>query len=45
MFENIFEKIFKQILGDYIEGFDGNNLNMGIWTGNVEIKNVSLKKK
>ena len=44
MLEGIVEKIVQKLLGEYIDGFDSNNLHIGIWSGEVTIKNVRLKK-
>ena len=44
MFEKLVEGIIQRFAGAYIEGFDPKNLNIGIWSGNVLIENVSLKK-
>lgn len=43
MFESLLEKILQSKLGKYLDGLDEKNLNVGIWSGNVEIENVSLK--
>jgi vacuolar protein sorting-associated protein 13A/C len=43
MFESILEKVLLKVLGDYITGIDAKNLNIGIWSGDVVIENVSLK--
>ena len=43
MFEALLEKILQSKLGRYLNGLDEKNLNIGIWSGNVIIENVSLK--
>lgn len=43
MFEAILEKILQSKLGRYLNGLDEKNLKVGVWSGNVEIENVSLK--
>ena len=43
MFEALLEKILKSSLGKYLNGLDEKNLKIGVWSGNVEIENVSLK--
>ena len=40
MFESLLEKLLNKFLGDYIQGFESNNLKIGIWSGNVIIQNV-----
>ena len=29
--------------GSFIKGFDKNNIKLGIWSGKIDIENVSLK--
>jgi vacuolar protein sorting-associated protein 13A/C len=45
MFEKLLESILSTYLGRFIEGFDQNNLKVGVWSGNVQIENVSLKQQ
>lgn len=44
MFESILERVLSKILGEFIEGFNASNLNVGVWSGDVEISQVSLKR-
>lgn len=44
MFESLVERLLKQVIGEYIEGFNSENLSIGLWSGEVVIKNVALKK-
>jgi vacuolar protein sorting-associated protein 13A/C len=44
MFEKILGRLLNQLLVEYVEGFDSNNLNLSLWTGEVNIENVRLKK-
>ena len=37
MFESLLEKILNTVLGKFIEGFDAQNLHIGIWSGEVTI--------
>jgi vacuolar protein sorting-associated protein 13A/C len=37
-------KVLSSLLGEYIEGLDKNNMDVGIWSGNVKIENVALKR-
>ncbi|CAD8141116.1 unnamed protein product [Paramecium pentaurelia] len=43
MFEYLLEKILNQVLGKFIDGFDTQNLHIGIWSGEVTIQDVALK--
>jgi vacuolar protein sorting-associated protein 13A/C len=45
MFEKILGGLLNRLLGDYVEGFDSNNLNLSLWSGEVNIENVRLKKE
>lgn len=45
MFERILFKILQKYLGDYILGLDTANLQLGVWSGNIIIENVSLNSK
>lgn len=44
MFEALAERLLNSILGEYIENFSAENLKIGIWSGEVVLKNVVLKK-
>lgn len=44
MFEALVERLLNKILGEYIENFSSENLNIGIWSGQVVLKNIALKK-
>jgi len=43
MFELLLEKVLLNIVGPYIQGIDRQNLQLGIWNGNVTVHNVSIK--
>ncbi len=43
MFELLLEKVLLNIVGPYIQGIDRQNLQLGIWSGNVSVHNVSIK--
>jgi len=45
MFEALVERLLNQILGEYIEDFSSDNLHVGIWSGEVILKNIKLKKE
>jgi vacuolar protein sorting-associated protein 13A/C len=38
------ERLLNKILGEYIENFSAENLKIGIWSGEVLLKNIALKK-
>ncbi|EGR30928.1 PH domain protein [Ichthyophthirius multifiliis] len=42
MFETIIHKVLSSIAGEYIQGLDSDKLKIGIFSGDVEIDNVSL---
>lgn len=35
--------LLQQYLNDYLFGFDKNNLDIGIFSGNISLKKVNLK--
>ena len=43
MFEKILEKFLKDYIGGIIEQLDSNELNVGIWSGIIDIKKIRLK--
>lgn len=43
MFEALAERLLNSILGEYIENFSAENLKIGIWSGEVVLRNVVLK--
>jgi len=43
MFELLLERVLLNIVGPYIQGIDRQNLQLGIWSGNVSVHNVSIK--
>ena len=44
MFEALLEKIMSRIAGEYIEGISSDKMKVGVFNGNVEIKNVQIRK-
>jgi vacuolar protein sorting-associated protein 13A/C len=42
MFESILEKILQSYLGKFLIDFDRKNLSLGVWKGDVIIKNVKV---
>ncbi|KAK6198690.1 vacuolar sorting [Scheffersomyces amazonensis] len=45
MFESLVATLLNRFLGAYIENFDPKQLNIGIWSGDVKLKNLRLKKE
>ncbi|KAK6455080.1 vacuolar sorting [Scheffersomyces xylosifermentans] len=45
MFESLVANLLNRFLGSYIEDFDPKQLNIGIWSGDVKLKNLRLKKE
>jgi len=45
MLEKLLGELLNRFLGDYVEGFDPNNLSLSLWSGEVSIDNVRLKKE
>ena len=45
MFEKIVEKILSPILNQYVEDFNAENMKIRLWSGEVVIKNVRLRKE
>lgn len=45
MFESLVATLLNRFLGSYIEDFDPKQLNIGIWSGDVKLKNLRLKKE
>jgi vacuolar protein sorting-associated protein 13A/C len=38
------QRLLNNLLGEYLEGFDSKNLSVGLWSGEVLIQNVRVKK-
>lgn len=43
VFENVVSQILNKVLGDFVENLDGNQLNIGIWGGDINLKDLVLK--
>jgi vacuolar protein sorting-associated protein 13A/C len=43
MLAGIAERVLGSVLGKYVEGLDKKNINVGIWSGDFVIENVSVK--
>ena len=44
MAKRLLLNILVDVLGDYIEGLTEENLKVGVWSGNIELKNLSLNR-
>lgn len=44
MFESLVANLLNRFLGAYIENFDPKQLNIGIWGGDVKLRNLRLKR-
>ena len=45
MFEKLIEQLILKYLGDYIEGFDPDNLSLALWSGTLSLDKIKLKAK
>ncbi|SCU84871.1 LAFA_0D12530g1_1 [Lachancea sp. 'fantastica'] len=45
MLESLAAGLLNRFLGAYVENFDSKQLNVGIWSGDVKLKNLQLKKE
>ncbi|SCU93408.1 LADA_0G02938g1_1 [Lachancea dasiensis] len=45
MLESIAAGLLNRFLGAYVENFDSKQLNVGIWSGDVKLRNLKLKKE
>ncbi|XP_066252738.1 intermembrane lipid transfer protein Vps13 isoform X1 [Euwallacea similis] len=43
VFESVISQILNKALGEFVENLDGNQLNIGIWGGDVNLKDLVLK--
>nr|XP_022907818.1 vacuolar protein sorting-associated protein 13-like isoform X1 [Onthophagus taurus] len=44
VFESLLNQVLNSVLGDYIENLDTKQLNLGVWGGDVVLKNLILKQ-
>lgn len=44
MLESLAANLLNRLLGSYVENFDPAQLNVGIWSGDVKLKNLKLRK-
>lgn len=45
MFEGLIKKILSALFGKFIEGIDKNHIQLGVFSGNLVIEGVSIKKE
>lgn len=45
MLESLVANLLNRFLGMYVRNFDPKNLNVGIWSGDVKLKDLELKKE
>lgn len=45
MLEGVIATLMNRFLGMYIKNFDSKQLNVGIWSGDVKLRNLELKKE
>ena len=43
MFEQVVATVLNRLLGSYVEGLETSQLNIGIWAGDVHLKNLRLR--
>ncbi|ODQ79571.1 hypothetical protein BABINDRAFT_161957 [Babjeviella inositovora NRRL Y-12698] len=45
MLESVAATLLNRFIGAYVENFDPKQLNIGIWSGDVKLRNLRLKKE
>jgi vacuolar protein sorting-associated protein 13A/C len=45
MLESLVANLLNRFLGMYVRNFDAKQLNVGIWSGDVKLKNLQLRKE
>ena len=45
MFESIIATVLNRVLGGYVSNLEKSQLNIGIWKGDVVLRNLKLKKE
>lgn len=45
MLESLVASLLNRFLGAYVKNFDPKQLNIGIWSGDVKLRNLQLKKE
>ena len=44
MFQGLLENLLKRVIGEYVEEIDSKNLNMSVYSGIIDLKDLNLKK-
>ncbi|KAI9229411.1 MAG: hypothetical protein DHS80DRAFT_13996 [Piptocephalis tieghemiana] len=45
MFETLVANVLNKVLGDYVDNLETKQLNIGIWSGDVVLRNLRLKRE
>ncbi|KAK9766018.1 Vacuolar protein sorting-associated protein 13 [Basidiobolus ranarum] len=45
MFEGVFASVINKFLGDYVDNLETSQFNVGVWKGDVVLRNLKLKKE
>ncbi|ODQ63120.1 hypothetical protein NADFUDRAFT_80833 [Nadsonia fulvescens var. elongata DSM 6958] len=45
MLESLIASLLNRVLGSYVNNFDPQQLNIGIWSGDVKLRNLDLKRE
>ncbi|KAL2866549.1 membrane morphogenesis protein VPS13 [Aspergillus lucknowensis] len=45
MLENLVANLLNRFLGIYVKNFDATQLNIGIWSGDVKLRNLELRRE
>ncbi|ORX97315.1 hypothetical protein K493DRAFT_336590 [Basidiobolus meristosporus CBS 931.73] len=45
MFEGIFASVINKFLGDYVDNLETSQFNVGVWKGDVVLRNLKLKRE
>ena len=43
MFEGLIERLILAYFGDYIENLDKNKLSLGLWSGILNLEDITIK--
>ena len=45
MLEGLVANLLNRFLGMYVQNFDAKQLNVGIWSGDVKLRNLELRRE
>ncbi|KAK9707772.1 Vacuolar protein sorting-associated protein 13, partial [Basidiobolus ranarum] len=45
MFEGVVANVLNKILGDYVDNLETSQFNVGVWKGDVKLRNLKLKRE